>query len=150
MISTTSSVKHPKSHSAMFFFLFFFCCIFVNVLHLYSAWFLTAAQLRVSAVTGQLIRAVLGLSEAVTGSHWVHDSMQAHPGCQAQLRRSSMQTLVHAETHMHAHTYAHTHTHSGLKELRSLEPLCVLYGCGFQNRSTISNPTNGGISAKKI
>lgn len=40
----------------------------------------SAAQLWVSAVTGQLIRGAPCLSEAVTGSCWVHDSVHAHPG----------------------------------------------------------------------
>lgn len=49
-------------------------------LSLHSAWFLGTAQLWVSMETGQLIRAGLCLSKAVTGSCWVHDSVHAHPG----------------------------------------------------------------------
>lgn len=53
---------------------------------------LSAAQLWVSMVTGQLIRAVLCLSEAATGSCWAHDSAQAHPGLWPHL-------FTHAYTH---------------------------------------------------
>lgn len=57
-------------------------CVFAAPcsLCLLSACSLSAAQLWVLMVTGQLIRAVLCLSQAAKGSCWVHDSVHAHPG----------------------------------------------------------------------
>lgn len=62
-----------------------------------SASSLSAAQLWVSTVTGQLIRAVLRLSEAAAGSCRAHDSVHAHPGLWP---------------HLGAHAYTQWHTYA--------------------------------------